>query len=123
MDLLRTASMDQAYSPNVFVAIDRTTFTVRAQRPARRWGLRKRPFELPDGSKLYALGGFHNGAVTVHVIGTDNFTIQKTLTFQDTSLGQEGISAGPYYPYALRCRLPHTVCGCGQRRPGDRHRQ
>lgn len=88
-----------AYQPNVFLAIDRASFQVQARFKLDGGVFEERPFELPDGSKLYAVGGFQNGAVTIHVIRTDNFTIQKTLTFQEPGL-LEGISAGPYYPYA-----------------------
>ena len=56
------------------------------------------PYELPDGSKLYALGGQHNGPVVIHVIETDSYTIQKTITFDEP--GSLGISAGPYYGFA-----------------------
>jgi YVTN family beta-propeller protein len=53
---------------------------------------------LPEGSKLYALGGLPNGHVIIHVIRTADYAIEKTITFDQPD--RLGISAGPYYPYA-----------------------
>jgi DNA-binding beta-propeller fold protein YncE len=57
-----------------------------------------KPFELPDGSKLYALGGEANGNVVVHAIDAATFSIKKTITFSEA--GSLGISAGPTYAFA-----------------------
>jgi len=83
--------------PNTFVAINTVNFQVEAV--VRLEGGRfSQPCELPDGSKLYALGGQQNGPVVIQVIETDSYTIQKTITFDEP--GSLGISAGPYYPFA-----------------------
>jgi YVTN family beta-propeller protein len=84
--------------PNVFLAIDTTNFQAQANFTLTGGAFDFRPFELPDGSKLYALGGEDFGATVVHVIRTDNYTIQKTITFDEPGL--RGVSGGPYYPYA-----------------------
>ena len=44
------------------------------------------------------LGGLANGPVVVQVIRISDYTIQKTITFDQSD--RLGISAGPYYPYA-----------------------
>jgi len=83
--------------PNTFVAINTVNFQMEAV--VRLEGGRfNQPYELPDGSKLYALGGQQNGPVVIQVIETDSYTIQKTITFDEP--GSLGISAGPYYPFA-----------------------
>jgi YVTN family beta-propeller protein len=56
-----------------------------------------KPFELPDGSKLYALGGEANGNVVVHAIDATDFSIKQTITFSEA--GSLGISSGPFYPF------------------------
>jgi YVTN family beta-propeller protein len=85
-------------TPNIFIAIDTATFQEIAQLNLAGGSFEFRPFELPDGSKLYALGGLHNGAIVVHVIGTTGYAISQTITFAQPGL--LGISAGPYSPYA-----------------------
>jgi len=89
----------EEWHPEVFLAINITTFQVEACFRLDGGGFNERPYELPDGSKLYVLGGWDNGPVVIHVIRTDNYTVQKTITFQEPGL-TEGISAGPYYPFA-----------------------
>ncbi|HIH20499.1 TPA: hypothetical protein HA244_04500, partial [Candidatus Micrarchaeota archaeon] len=85
------------YQPNVFLAIDAENFQVKARFKLEGGGF-QRPFELPDGSKLYALGGMQNGAVVVQVIGTDDYTVQKTITFAEQ--GSLGFAALPNYAFA-----------------------
>ncbi len=94
------ANGPSGYSPNIFLAINRTDFKVEARLILEGGSFEQRPFELPGGSKIYALGGYWSGAITIHVIRTDNFTIHKTLSFPPSSNPTDGISAGPYYPYA-----------------------
>jgi len=83
---------------DTFIAINATTFQVEKQLNLAGGSFEFRPFELPDGSKLYALGGLPNGPVVVHVIRTTDYAIQKTITFDQPD--HLGISAGPYSPYA-----------------------
>ena len=83
--------------PNVFLAINTADFQAQANFTLTGGAFDFRPFELPDGSKLYALGGEDFGTTVVHVIRTDNYTIQKTITFDEPGL--RGVSGGPYYPY------------------------
>ena len=90
----------EGYS-DTFLAINTANFHVEARfrlEGGDGGGFEFRPYELPDGSKLYALGGLHNGPVVIQVIETDNYTIQKTITFDEPGL--LGISAGPCYPFA-----------------------
>ncbi|MFX0093322.1 MAG: hypothetical protein ACFFBD_16320 [Candidatus Hodarchaeota archaeon] len=86
------------YQPNTFVAIDTTDFQVEACFEMEGGGFNERPFELPDGSKLYALGGQNNGPIVIQVIETESYSIQKNITFDEVD--SLGISAGPYYPSA-----------------------
>ena len=92
-------SSNETYPPDTFLAINTADFQVEASLELDGGGFNSRPFELPDGSKLYALGGYDNGPVTVQVIATDSYTVQQTITFEEPGL-VEGISAGPYYPFA-----------------------
>ncbi|MFH1056811.1 MAG: hypothetical protein V1717_03395, partial [Candidatus Micrarchaeota archaeon] len=85
------------YQPNVFLAINAANFQVEARFRLEGGGF-QRPFELPDGSKLYALGGMQNGPVVVQVIRTDNYSIQKTITFDEP--GSLGFAAPPNYAFA-----------------------
>jgi len=85
-------------TPDIFIAMSTTTFQKEKQLDLAGGSFAFRPFELPDGSKLYALGGLHNGPVVVHVIRATDYAIQKTMTFDQSD--HLGISAGPYYPYA-----------------------
>lgn len=85
-------------TPNIFIAINTTTFQEEKRLNLAGGNFEYRPFELPDGSKLYTLGGLANGSVVVHVIRTADYTIQKTITFDQPD--RLGISAGPYHPYA-----------------------
>ncbi|MFC1552706.1 T9SS type A sorting domain-containing protein [Candidatus Latescibacterota bacterium] len=86
------------WPPDTFLAISSNTFQVEAKFKLEGGGFNSRPFELPDGSKLYALGGQQNGPVVIQVIDTDDYTIQKTITFDEQ--GSLGITTGPYYPFA-----------------------
>ena len=82
--------------PNTFVAINTVSFQVEAV--VRLEGGRfNQPYELPDGSKLYALGGQQNGTVVIQVIETDSYTIQKTITFDEPGL--LGIATVNNYPF------------------------
>lgn len=92
--------------PNIFMAIDTTTFQVEKQLNLAGGSFEFRPFELPDGSKLYALGGLQNGPVVVHVIRTADYTIQNTITFDQSD--RLGIAAGPFFPYAYD-PVSHTL--------------
>ena len=83
--------------PNIFLAINTADFQVQANLPLAG-GDFFTPFELPDGSKVYALGGEDFGTTVIHVIRTDNYTIQKTITFDEPGLC--GVSGGPSSPYA-----------------------
>jgi len=87
----------EGYS-DTFLAINTANFQVEASVRLEGGIFNFRPYELPDGSKLYALGGQHNGPVVIQVIETDSYTVQKTITFDEPDL--LGISAGPYYPFA-----------------------
>lgn len=84
--------------PRTFLAINTSNFQVEARLTLEGGTFEDKPYELPGGSKLYALGGLANGAVVIQVIETKNYTIQKTITFNESGL--LGISAGPYYPFA-----------------------
>jgi len=81
-----------------FVAINAINFQLEASINLEGGNFNWRPFELPGGSKLYALDGQQNGSIVIHVIETDNYTIQKTIAFDEPGL--LGISDGPYYPFA-----------------------
>ncbi|MCJ7531585.1 MAG: hypothetical protein MUO64_11220, partial [Anaerolineales bacterium] len=83
---------------NIFLAINTTNFQAQAKFALTGGSFNFRPFELPGGSKLYAIGGEDFGTTVVYVIRTDNYTIKKTITFDE--LGLRGVSGGPYYPYA-----------------------
>ena len=83
---------------NNFVALDAITFQVEKQLVLAGGVFASRPFVLPDDSKIYAVGGLANGPVVVHVIRAADYTIDKTITYDQTDC--PGISAGPYYPYA-----------------------
>jgi hypothetical protein len=83
---------------NNFVAINTTTFQLEASINLEGGDFNSKPFELPNGSKLYALGGLPQGNVVIHVIETNTYTIKKTITYEEP--GNLGISAGPYYPFA-----------------------
>ncbi len=84
--------------PDTFLRLDASTLQVEANVKLPGGGFNSRPFELPDGSKLYALGGHQNGAVAIQVIDLKTNAIAKTITFNEPDL--QGISAGPYYPFA-----------------------
>ena len=89
---------EEQNQPNTFVAINTVNFQVGAVLRLEGGAFNGRPFELPDGSKVYAVGGLQNGQVVVQVIETENYTITKTITFDEP--GSLGISTGNYYPFA-----------------------
>jgi DNA-binding beta-propeller fold protein YncE len=91
---------------DTFLAINTTNFQVEASTRLEGGNFEFRPYQLPEDSKLYALGGQQNGPVVIHVIETDTYTIQKTITFDEP--GMLGISAGPYYPFAYDANS-HTL--------------
>jgi YVTN family beta-propeller protein len=93
-------------TPNIFIAMNTATFQVEKQFSLAGGNFDFRPFELPDESKLYALGGLSNGPVIVHVIRASDHTIQKTITFAQPD--RLGISGGPYHPFAYDS-LSHTL--------------
>jgi YVTN family beta-propeller protein len=97
--------------PDVFLALDATTFEVKARIKLEGGVFNERPFELPDRSKLYVLGGWDWGSIVVQVIGTDNYTVQKTITYDPA--GDLGISAGPYFPFAYDSNSHTLFVGAG----------
>ena len=97
--------------PDTFLALDATTFEVEARIKLEGGVFNERPFELPGGSKLYVLGGWDWGSIVVQVIETDNYTVQKTITYDPA--GDLGISAGPYYPFAYDSRSHTLFVGAG----------
>ena len=101
------------WPPDEFVAINTTNFQTEAHLTLEGGGFERRPFELPDGSKLYALGGVDWGPVVVHVIETHGYTIQKTITHSG-GVGSIGISAGPNYPFALDSGSHTLFVGAGE---------
>jgi len=101
------------WPPDTFLAITTSDFQVEANFRLEGGGFNSRPFELPDGSKLYALGGWDFGPVVIQVIETDNYTIQETITFEEPGL-LVGISAGPYYPFAYDSSSHTLFVGAGE---------
>ena len=71
-------------TPNIFVAMNTAAFQVEKQLSLTGGSFQFRPFELPESSKLYALGGLPNGPVIVHVIKTTDYSIQQTITFDQS---------------------------------------
>jgi hypothetical protein len=92
------APNDPSSAIDTFLVIDTSSFQVEKILKLGGIDYNFLPFELPGGSKLYALGGEPNGKIIVQVINKSNYTIQKTITFNQSGL--LGISAGPYYPFA-----------------------
>jgi DNA-binding beta-propeller fold protein YncE len=92
--------------PNSLLAVNTGNFQLEASVRLEGGVFNYRPYELPGGSKLYVLGGQQNGPVVIHVIGTNTFTVQKTITFDEPGL--LGISATPYYPFAYD-PASHTI--------------
>ncbi|GAH65870.1 unnamed protein product, partial [marine sediment metagenome] len=89
---------EEQNQPNTFVAINTVNFQVEAVVRLEGGSFSSRPFELPDGSKVYALGGLQNGQVVVQVIETEDYTITKTITFDEPDL--LGIALGLQSPFA-----------------------
>lgn len=98
-DHLYAITYDPDGIADIFLALDPVSLQVQASISLDGGNFNFITFELPDSSKLYALGGRANGAVVLHVIETENFSIVKTITFDDLTLA--GISGGPYYPFAF----------------------
>jgi len=91
-----SASPSSAGANDTFLAIDATSFQIKASLHLDG-GVFNLPWEHPDAGKLYVLGGMQNGAALVQVIDAQSFALRKTIGFDDASA--PGISAGPYYPY------------------------
>jgi len=89
---------EEGWYPDTFLAINTMDFQVEARIRLEGGVFADKPYELPEDSKLYALGGQQNGPVVIHVIETNNYTIQKTITFDEPGL--IGISAGSSHPFA-----------------------
>jgi uncharacterized protein (TIGR03437 family) len=94
---------------DTFVAINASNFQVEAAFRLEGGGFLSRPYELPDRPKLYAVGGMFWTSVVVHVIRTDNYNIQKTITFTETT---SGISTGGY-PFVYDSRSRTLFVGAG----------
>lgn len=84
---------------NTFLAINTTDFQVDASISFEGGVFNFRPYELPDASKMYASGGWDNGPIIIHVIEMDNYTIQKTITFDEPGL--LGPHAGEWSSFAF----------------------
>jgi len=97
-DMFYSISWGPEGNSDTFLAINTANFQVEASVKLEGGNFFFRPYELPDGSKLYALGGQQNGQVVIHVIEPDTYSIQKTITFEEP--GMLGISAGLAYPFA-----------------------
>lgn len=104
-------SSNETYPQDTFLAISTTNFQVEAMLSLEGGGFDWRPYEMRDGSKLYALGGWDFGPIVIQVIETENYTIQKTITFDEP--GSLGISAGPYYPFAYDSGSRTLFMGAG----------
>jgi len=100
--------------PNTFIAINRVNYQVEARVKLEGGGFNSRPYELPDGSKLYILGGYDWGSITVHVIETNNYTIKKTITYEPPAeFGKLGISVGDTHPFAYDSNSHTLFMGAG----------
>jgi YVTN family beta-propeller protein len=86
------------WPPDTFLRINTSSFQLEANVKLEGGGFNSRPFELLDGSKLYALGGMQNGPVVIQIIDLESNTVKRTITFDEP--GFQGISAGPNYPFA-----------------------
>jgi len=86
------------WQPDTFLVLNAETFQLETSLKLEGGAFKSRPFELPDRSKVYAVGGLHNGPIVIQVIDIDSFSIQKTLTFDEPGL--LGIAQGDYYPFA-----------------------
>ena len=102
---------DEKYPPDTFLAINRTNLQVEARLKLEGGGFNSRPYELPDGPKLYVLGGYDWGSITIQVIETDNYTIKKTIIYDPPE--DAGISAGPYFPFAYDSNSHTLFMGAG----------
>ena len=94
------------YYPDTFLAINATTFKVEASLKLTGGRFCERPFTLPNSSKIYILGGQHNGPVVIHVIETDTYNIIKTMTFNESD--SLGIAIGDNYPFVYD-NTSHTL--------------
>jgi DNA-binding beta-propeller fold protein YncE len=93
---LYSVSTTTASSLDTFLAIDATSFQIKASLHLDG-GVFNLPWEHPDAGKLYVLGGMQNGAVLLQVIDAQSSALRKTIRFDDASA--PGIAAGPDYPY------------------------
>ncbi|MFX1500457.1 MAG: YncE family protein [Promethearchaeota archaeon] len=96
----------EGYQPDTFLAINTTTFQIEANLKLDGGGFNEKPYELPNSSKIYTLGGQNNGPVVIHVIDTINYSIIKTITFNESN--SLGISFGPYFPFTYD-DISHTL--------------
>ena len=88
---------ESTYQPNLLVAIDAASFQIKAtlQLAGGSFDL---PWEHPDAGKLYFAGGISNGPVAVQVVNTADYSLRKTIQFNDSPA--PGASFGINYPYA-----------------------
>jgi len=98
--------------PDTFLRINPASFQEETRVKLEGGNFDSMPFELPDGSKLYALGGQQNGQVVIHVFETDTYTIQKTIIFD--SPGLQGIVGGPAFPFAYDSNSHTLFAGATQ---------
>ncbi len=96
----------EGYYPDTFLAINADTFQVEANFKLDGGIFCGKPYELPDGSKVYTLGGQNNGPVVIQVIETDNFSIIKNITFEEPE--SLGIAVQDCYPFAYDA-VSHTL--------------
>ena len=95
-----------ANNSTLLVAIDTSTFQVVARQPLPDVPHSYRPYELPDKSKLYVVGGEPAGPVTLDVFETVTHTALKRITFDQPRL--LGASAGESDPFAYAADT-HTL--------------
>lgn len=85
-------------TPDTFLSINTSIFQIDERQKLEGGVFCSRPFELPDGSKLYIAGGEQNGNVIIHVLEPATGKIQKTITFNQPGL--QGITGNLTYPYS-----------------------
>jgi hypothetical protein len=83
---------------NFFTAVDTSNFQIAARYKLDGGDQFASRFVLPDSSKFYAIGGVTNGdKIIIHVIRTDNLTIEKTITSEQAQGSGAGPSSGLAY--------------------------
>ncbi len=97
--------------PNIFAALDAQNFQAVALLRLGEEAFTTRPFELPDGRKLYVVGSLPRGPAVVQVIETGSYTIKKTITFDDPDL--PGTVGFPLWPYAYDSKSRTLFVGTG----------